>query len=52
MAGVNTGITGLNNPADMDFDGVNNRLCDFNTGTNSVILADVGCTDGIPEQVK
>jgi len=52
MAGVNTGITGLNNPADMDLDGVNNRLCIPNTGTNSVILADVSCTNGIPEQVK
>ncbi len=43
-------VPGLNNPADIDFDGVNNRLCIPNTGTNTVSLFDLDCSTAMPEQ--
>ncbi len=46
-AGVDIGITGLNNPADIDFDLVNDRVCIPNSGNNTVTLGDVDCTTGI-----
>lgn len=49
MAGVNTGITGLNQPADIDFDANNNRVCIPNTGSNTVTLAPVSCENAVPE---
>ncbi|MGV3637461.1 MAG: SMP-30/gluconolactonase/LRE family protein [Flavobacteriales bacterium] len=49
-AGVDLGVTGLNNPADIDFDEVNDRVCIPNTGTNSVILAEVDCSTGLKEE--
>lgn len=49
-AGVDLGVTGLNNPADIDFDEVNDRVCIPNTGTNSVILAVVECSTGVKEE--
>ncbi len=49
MAGVNTGITGLNHPADIDFDTNNNRVCIPNSGSNSVTLAPVSCENGLEE---
>ena len=49
MAGVNTGITGLNHPADIDFDTNNNRVCIPNSGSNTVTLAPVGCENAVPE---
>ncbi len=47
--GVNTGITGLNNPADIDFDHVNNVVCIPNSGSNTVQLEEVDCTSGLQE---
>lgn len=46
---VDLGIAGLNNPADIDFDTVNDRVCIPNGPLNSVVLADVNCSTGIPE---
>lgn len=48
--GVNAGITGLSNPADIDFDTVHDRLCIPNAGSNTVVLADVDCTNSIRER--
>lgn len=50
LPGTDVGITGLNNPADIDFDQVNNKLCIPNSGSNTVMLADVSCTAGIRER--
>jgi hypothetical protein len=47
---VNTGITGLNHPADIDFDTNNNRVCIPNSGSNTVTLADVSCVNAVQEQ--
>jgi sugar lactone lactonase YvrE len=47
--GVNAGITGLSDPADIDFDTVHNRVCIPNSGSNTVLLADVNCSNSIPE---
>ena len=42
--------TGLNNPADIDFDAVNNRVCVPNAGNNTVVVPDVaGCVDAVLE---
>lgn len=42
-------VTGLNNPADMDFDEVHGRLCIPNSGNNIVTLSALQeCTVGIP----
>lgn len=49
-AGVDLGITGLNNPADIDFDDVNDRVCIPNAAANSVTLAEVDCATRIAEQ--
>lgn len=49
-AGVNLGVTGLNNPADIDFDEVNGRVCIPNTGSNTVTLFDVDCSTSIVER--
>lgn len=48
--GEDVGITGLSNPADIDFDPVNNRICIPNSGSNTVQLVDVGCTAAMDEQ--
>ncbi len=48
-AGVNTGISGLNHPADIDFDANNNRVCIPNSGSNTVTLASVSCENAVPE---
>ncbi len=45
--GVNTGITGLSSPADIDFDHVHARVCIPNSGSNTVLLAEVNCSTGI-----
>lgn len=50
QGGVNTGITGLSNPADIDFDNVHNRVCIPNSSANSVLLADVNCSNSIQER--
>jgi len=43
-------ITGLNNPADIDFDSVHGRLCIPNSGNNTVTLSALQeCSVGIPE---
>jgi len=43
-------VPGLNNPADIDFDAVNNRVCIPNSGNNTVTVFDVSCTTAIPER--
>lgn len=48
--GVNLGIVGLNNPADIDMDLVNDRVCIPNGPTNTVILAQVDCSTGLDER--
>lgn len=50
QAGVDIGATGLNNPADLDFDPVNNKVCIPNSGSNTVSLVDVSCSSGIAER--
>jgi DNA-binding beta-propeller fold protein YncE len=45
--GQDLGVTGLNNPADIDFDAVNDRICIPNSGNNTVTLFDVDCATGI-----
>lgn len=47
--GVNTGIAPLSNPADIDFDTVHARVCIPNSGSNSVLLAEVDCATGIAQ---
>lgn len=47
--GVDLGVPGLNNPADIDFDTVNDRVCIPNSGNNTVSLVDVDCTTTIQE---
>jgi DNA-binding beta-propeller fold protein YncE len=43
--------TGLVNPADIDYDPVNDRVCVPNTGNNTVVVLDVPfCGTGVPEQ--
>ncbi len=43
--------TGLSNPADLDYDSVNDRVCVPNSGNNTVIFAEVmDCTATVPEQ--
>jgi hypothetical protein len=44
QAGVNANVPGLNNPADMDFDATNLRVCIPNAGNNTVTLFDVSST--------
>ncbi|MBK6343741.1 MAG: hypothetical protein IPF41_14455 [Flavobacteriales bacterium] len=48
--GVDLGVTGLNNPADIDFDLVNNRICIPNSGNNTVTLFDLDCSNTVPER--
>lgn len=40
--------SGLNNPADIDFDAVHDRVCIPNSGSNTVTLFDVTCSVGVP----
>ncbi len=43
--------TGLDNPADLDYDAVNNRVCVPNSGSNSVVLHEIAdCTANVMEQ--
>lgn len=50
QAAVNLNVPGLSNPADIDFDEVNLRLCIPNSGNNTVTLYDYTClTSGIAE---
>lgn len=39
--GTNLNVPGLNNPADIDFDEVHQRVCIPNTGSNTVVLFDI-----------
>jgi len=50
--GIDLGVTGLNNPADIDFDLVNNRICIPNSGNNSVTLFGLECSNVVPEPVR
>ena len=47
--GVDLAVPGLNNPADIDYDLVNDRICIPNSGSNTVTLFDVDCSTGITE---
>jgi hypothetical protein len=47
--GVDLGITGLANPADIDFDAVNQRVCIPNSGNNTVVVPVISCTLGMVE---
>lgn len=47
QAGTNLGIAGLNDPADIDFDPVNDRVCIPNSGTTTITLATVDCSLGM-----
>ncbi|MEX1132274.1 MAG: SMP-30/gluconolactonase/LRE family protein, partial [Flavobacteriales bacterium] len=50
QAGVNINVPGLSNPADIDFDPTNLRVCIPNSGNNTVTLFDYTCiTSGILE---
>lgn len=40
-------VPGLNNPADIDFDAVNGRICIPNSGNNTVSLFELSCPLGI-----
>lgn len=52
LPGTDLGATGLNNPADIDFDPVNNRIGIPNAGNNTVSLFDVDCgTTGLARPV-
>ncbi|MBK9175686.1 MAG: hypothetical protein IPM46_04975 [Flavobacteriales bacterium] len=42
-------VPGLNNPADIDFDFVNDRICIPNSGSNTVTLFDISCNTGVTE---
>lgn len=46
---VNLNVTGLGNPADIDFDTVNDRICIPNSSNNTVLLVDVDCSTGVNE---
>jgi DNA-binding beta-propeller fold protein YncE len=46
---VNLNVSGLGNPADIDFDPVNDRICIPNSGNNTVLLVDVNCSTGLEE---
>lgn len=47
-SGVNLGVPGLSNPADIDFDTVNHRICIPNSGNNTVVLHGIDCSLGAP----
>jgi len=45
-------VPGLNNPADIDFDDVHDRVCIPNAAGNTVTLHEVICTTGIPDHTR
>lgn len=47
--GVTVSTAALNNPADIDFDHVNNRICIPNSGNNTITLHDYDCSTSIPD---
>lgn len=52
QTGTNLNVPGLSNPADIDFDHTNQRLCIPNSGNNTVTLFDQPClTSGMEEMV-
>lgn len=51
-AGIDLGVPGLSNPADIDFDAVNNRVCIPNSGNNTVVLYDLDCSTALPEVMR
>lgn len=46
----NMNVPDLNNPADIDFDIPNGRICIPNSGSNTVQLFEINCTTGIAEE--
>ncbi|MBK7944778.1 MAG: SMP-30/gluconolactonase/LRE family protein [Flavobacteriales bacterium] len=50
-AGFNMNVPGLSNPADIDFDHVNNKVCIPNSGNNTVVLHAIDCTLGVTESI-
>ncbi len=49
--GVDLGAAGLNNPADIDFDPVNNVIAVPNTAAQTVTFHEVACTIGVDETI-
>lgn len=47
--GVDLAVPGLSNPADIDFDAVNHRVCIPNSGSNTVTLFDIDCALGVDQ---
>ena len=47
LPGVTVSTAALSNPADIDFDHVNNRICIPNSGNNTITLHDYDCSTGI-----
>lgn len=52
QAGVDLNVPGLGNPADIDFDHVNDLIAIPNTSLNTVILHEVNCTTSLKEELK
>lgn len=50
--GVTVSTATLSNPADIDFDTVNNRICIPNSGNNTVTLHDYDCSTSIADASK
>ncbi|MBS1570477.1 MAG: SMP-30/gluconolactonase/LRE family protein [Bacteroidetes bacterium] len=49
---VDLAVPGLDNPADLDYDAVNDRICVPNSGNNTVAFAEVtDCTSNVKETV-
>lgn len=49
---VNLNVAGLGNPADIDFDTVNDRICVPNSSNNTVLLVEVDCSTSVPEVME
>ena len=53
QAGEDLGVPGLSNPADIDFDQTNQRVCIPNSGNNTITLFDYTClTSGMEEGMR
>lgn len=49
--GVDLGASGLNNPADIDFNDVNDVVAVPNSGANTVTFHEISCAIAVPEQI-
>ena len=50
--GIELAIAGIGNPADIDFDQVNDRIAIPNTSLHTVVLHEMDCSTGVPDQQK